>query len=82
MIEADKGKSGMFFKSNTLIKFISYRKENVCNNYITNLEAAQQNVFSCINVWQNFWKKQRKKSVHEKSLPWPYKHTTCAPWME
>ena len=25
-----------------LIKFISYRKENVGSNYITNLEAAEQ----------------------------------------
>ena len=28
--------------NNTLIKFISYRKENVGSNYITNLEAAEQ----------------------------------------
>ena len=30
------------FYNNTLIKFISYRKENVGSNYITNLEAAEQ----------------------------------------
>ena len=30
------------FYNNTLIKFISYRKENVGSNYITNLEVAKQ----------------------------------------
>ena len=30
------------FYNNTLIKFISYRKENVGSNYITNLEPAEQ----------------------------------------
>ena len=30
------------FYNNTLIKFISYRKENVGSNYITNLEVAEQ----------------------------------------
>ena len=49
------------FYNNTLIKFISHRKENVGSNYIINLEIAD------INVRQNYWKKQRKKSVHDRS---------------
>ena len=32
----------MFFYNNTLIKFISYKKENVGSNYITNLEVREQ----------------------------------------
>ena len=53
-----------------LIKFISYRKENIGSNYITNLEVQGKSYFSCkldINVRQNFWKKQKKKSVHDRN---------------
>ena len=32
----------MFFYNNTLIKFISYKKENVGGNYITNFEVREQ----------------------------------------
>ena len=57
------------FYNNTLIKFISYRKENVGSKYITNLEVAEQKLLQLqirLKCTARFLK-ETKKSVHDRN---------------
>ena len=60
----------MFFYNNTLIKFISYKKENVGSNYITNLEVREQKLLQLqirLKCAAKLLKEKKKKSVHDRN---------------